>query len=170
MKWNFQHRIIILMVMLLMGITGIQAQNGRKHAAFDPKKFQADLEQFITTNAALTPGEAARFFPMYRQMGKKMRMLFDEMRRSRHINPKDNEACEEAIRRQDEIDIQLKQLQQECHARFLTVLPGVRCSALSRQRRNSTDRHSAGCTNNISSGTEIRFLQDAQMGRNDANR
>ena len=113
MKWNFQHRIIILMVMLLMGITGIQAQNGRKHPAFDPKKFQAELEQYITTNAALTPGEAA----------KKMRMLFDEMRRSRHINPKDNEACEEAIRRQDEIDIQLKQLQQEYHARFLTVLP-----------------------------------------------
>ena len=126
MKWNFQHRIIILMVMLLMGITGIQAQNGRKHAAFDPKKFQAELEQYITTNAALTPGEAARFFPMYRQMGKKMRMLFDEMRRYRHINPKDNEACEAAIRRQDEIDIQLKQLQQEYHARFMTVLPAYK--------------------------------------------
>ena len=101
MKWNFQHRIIILMVMLMMGITGVQAQHGRKHPAFDPQKFQADLEQFIATNAALTPGEAAKFFPMYRQMGKKMRMLFDEMRRFRHINPKDNEACEEAIRRQD---------------------------------------------------------------------
>ena len=98
MKWNFQHRIIILMVMLLMGITGIQAQHGRKHAAFDPKKFQVELEQYITTTSALTPGEAARFFPMYRQMGKKMRMLFDEMRRYRHINPKDNEACEAAIR------------------------------------------------------------------------
>lgn len=126
MKWNFQHRIIILMVMLLMGITGIQAQNGKKHPAFNPQKFQADLEQFITTNAALTPGEAAKFFPMYRQMGKKMRMLFDEMRRFRHINPKDNEACEEAIRRQDEIDIQLKQLQQEYHARFMTVLPAYK--------------------------------------------
>lgn len=123
MKWNFQHRIIILMVMLMMGITGVQAQHGRKHPAFDPQKFQADLEQFIATNAALTPCESAKFFPMYRQMGKKMRMLFDEMRRFRHINPKDNEACEEAIRRQDEIDIQLKQLQQEYHARFLTVLP-----------------------------------------------
>lgn len=75
MKWNFQHRIIILMVMLMMGITGVQAQHGRKHAAFDPQKFQADLEQFIATNAALTPGEAAKFFPMYRQMGKKMRTL-----------------------------------------------------------------------------------------------
>lgn len=40
MKWNFQHRIIILMVMLLMGITGIQAQHGRKHAAFDPRSFR----------------------------------------------------------------------------------------------------------------------------------
>lgn len=126
MKWNFQHRIIILMVMLMMGITGVQAQHGKKHPAFDPQKFQADLEQFIATNAALTPCESAKFFPMYRQMGKKMRMLFDEMHRFRYINPKDNEACEKSIRRQDEIDIQLKQLQQEYHARFLTVLPAYK--------------------------------------------
>jgi hypothetical protein len=85
--------------------------------------FQAELEQFITTNACLTPREAAKFFPVYRQMGKKMRMIFDEMRRFRHVNPNDNEACAEAIRRQDELDIQLKQLQQEYHSRFMTILP-----------------------------------------------
>lgn len=52
-----------------------------------------------------------------------MRMIFDEMRRFRHVNPNDNEACAEAIRRQDELDIQLKQLQQEYHSRFMTILP-----------------------------------------------
>ena len=39
------------------------------------------------------------------------------------INLKDNEACEEAIRKQDELDIQIKQLQQEYHGRFLMMLP-----------------------------------------------
>ena len=54
---------------------------------------------------------------------KKQRMLFDEMRRFRQINPKDNKACENAIHRQDELDIQIKQLQQEYHTRFMYVLP-----------------------------------------------
>lgn len=58
--------------------------------------------------------------------GQEDAYAFDEMRRYRHINPKDNEACEAAIRRQDEIDIQLKQLQQEYHARFMTVLPAYK--------------------------------------------
>ena len=123
MKWNFQHRIIILMVMLLMGITGIQAQNGRKHAAFDPKKFQAELEQYITTHASLTPQEASKFFPVYRQMMKKMRSCFDEMRRHHFVNPADEKGCAEAIRRQDELDIEMKLVQQEYHNRFMYILP-----------------------------------------------
>ena len=40
-------------------------KQGRKHHdGFDPKRFQAELEQFITTNACLTPREAAKFFPV----------------------------------------------------------------------------------------------------------
>ena len=46
------------------------------------------------------------------------------------INPKDNEACEEAIRKQDELDIQIKQLQQEYHGRFLTMLPANKVLAI----------------------------------------
>ena len=118
-------RTTVLMILMLCTF-GVANGQHRKRPPFNPAKFEADLEQFIATNAALTPCESAKFFPMYRQMGKKMRMLFDEMRRYRHINPKDNEACEEAIRRQDEIDIQLKQLQQEYHARFMTVLPAYK--------------------------------------------
>ncbi len=114
-----------LVVMLLIGIltAGAQPNMQKKRPPFDPKKFEADLEQFITSNACLTPQEAAQFFPVYRQMMKKMRMLFDEMRRYHHVNMKDNEACLEAIRKQDEIDIEMKQLQQEYHSRFITILP-----------------------------------------------
>ena len=115
-------RTTVLMILMLCTF-GVANGQHRKRPPFNPAKFEADLEQFITVNACLSPSQAASFFPVYRQMMKKQRALFDEMRRLRMINPKDNEACEEAIRKQDELDIQIKQLQQEYHVRFLMMLP-----------------------------------------------
>lgn len=115
-------RTTVLMTLMLCTF-GVANGQHRKRPPFNPAKFEADLEQFITVNACLSPSQAASFFPVYRQMMKKQRALFDEMRRLRMINPKDNEACEEAIRKQDELDIQIKQLQQEYHGRFLMMLP-----------------------------------------------
>ena len=115
-------RTTVLMILMLCTF-GVANGQHRKRPPFNPAKFEADLEQFITVNACLSPSQAASFFPVYRQMMKKQRALFDEMRRLRMINPKDNQACEEAIRKQDELDIQIKQLQQEYHGRFLMMLP-----------------------------------------------
>lgn len=115
-------RTTVLMILMLCTF-GVANGQHRKRPPFNPAKFEADLEQFITVNACLSPSQAASFFPVYRQMMKKQRALFDEMRRLRMINPKDNEACEETIRKQDELDIQIKQLQQEYHGRFLMILP-----------------------------------------------
>lgn len=115
-------RTTVIMILMLCTF-GVANGQHRKRPPFNPAKFEADLEQFITVNACLSPSQAASFFPVYRQMMKKQRALFDEMRRLRMINPKDNEACEEAIRKQDELDIQIKQLQQEYHGRFLMMLP-----------------------------------------------
>lgn len=115
-------RTTVLMILMLCTF-GVANGQHRKRPPFNPAKFEADLEQFITVNACLSPSQAASFFPVYRQMMKKQRALFDEMRRLRMINTKDNEACEEAIRKQDELDIQIKQLQQEYHGRFLMILP-----------------------------------------------
>lgn len=112
-----------MLVILMLCTFGVANGQHRKRPPFNPAKFEADLEQFITVNACLSPSQAASFFPVYRQMMKKQRALFDEMRRLRMTNPKDNEACEEAIRKQDELDIQIKQLQQEYHGRFLMMLP-----------------------------------------------
>lgn len=115
-------RTTVLMILMLCTF-GVANGQHRKRPPFNPAKFEADLEQFITVNACLSPSQAASFFPVYRQMMKKQRALFDEMRRLHMINPKDNEACEEAIRKQDELDIQIKQLQQEYHGKFLMMLP-----------------------------------------------
>lgn len=115
---------VMMIVMLSMsGTDGIAGNPKKQRPPFDPKRFEADLEQYITTHAALTPREAARFFPVYRQMMRKMRSHFDAMRRFHFVNPKDERACEEAIRCQDELDIEMKQLQQEYHSRFLYILP-----------------------------------------------
>lgn len=115
-----------LLAMLMVVFVMSAGAQSKKRPPFNPAKFEADLEQFITTEACLTPKESAKFFPVYRQMMKKQRAIFDEMRRYRHINPKDNEACAEAIRKQDEMDIQIKQLQQEYHARFMLILPACK--------------------------------------------
>lgn len=123
MKQIVKNRIYFLLVILLMSVASVCAQPKKPHGGFDPKKFEADLEQYITTNACLSPQEASKFFPVYRQMMKRMRSLFDEMRRYHQVNPRDEKACAESIRRQDEIDIQLKQLQQEYHSRFMLILP-----------------------------------------------
>ena len=122
-------RTTVLMILMLCTF-GVANGQHKKRPPFNPAKFEADLEQFITVNACLSPSQAASFFPVYRQMMKKQRALFDEMRRLRMINPKDNEACEEAIRKQDELDIQIKQLQQEYHGRFLMMLPANKVLAI----------------------------------------
>ena len=122
-------KLTVLLSVMMIGMLSMSGTDGfagkpkKQRPPFDPKRFEADLEQYITTHAALTPREAARFFPVYRQMMKKMRSHFDAMRRFHFVNPKDERACEEAIRCQDELDIEMKQLQQEYHSRFLYILP-----------------------------------------------
>lgn len=122
MIFYFVKRTMMFGLLFVLGFSALSAQP-KKRPAFDPKKFQAELEQYITTQACLTPEESAKFFPVYRQMMKKQRMLFDEMRRYHHIDTRDNEVCAKAIRRQDELDLEIRQLQQEYHARFMLILP-----------------------------------------------
>lgn len=111
---------IILVLLVALTTVQLQAQDKRK---FDPNRFQADLEQFITTEAGLNPRQAAAFFPLYRQMQNKQRMLFNKMRCYQHVDTRDQKAAEKAIKECDLIDLQMKELQQEYHKKFLKVLP-----------------------------------------------
>lgn len=95
---------------------------GQERRRFDPAKFEADLEQFITTEAALTPQEAAAFFPLYRDMRKKQLAYFGEDRRLCNVDSSDDKDCAEAIRRRDENDLAIKRLQQTYHEKFMRVL------------------------------------------------
>lgn len=112
-----------MLLLCVMGVISVDAQrNHPRRPPFNPARFEADLEQYITMQAGLTPQESAKFFPVYREMTKRMRTLFEEMRREHLVNMKDDKACAEAIRRQDQRDIDLKYLQQEYHQRFMKIL------------------------------------------------
>lgn len=115
-------RGFLIALLFVFGLSAANAQHKRR-PHFDPKRFEAELEQFITINACLTPRDAAKFFPVYRQMMKRQRMIFDEMRRLHHIDTRNNATCANAIRRQDELDVEIKLLQQDYHSRFMLILP-----------------------------------------------
>lgn len=103
---------------------GTQAQNNRHdEGKFSPEKFDSELRNFITTEAHLTQQEAAAFFPLYKEMQQKQRTVFDKQRELGRDKPKDEEACRQAIVQRDEMDIELKRIQQAYHQRFFKALP-----------------------------------------------
>ncbi len=110
----------ILIAVCFCMVTSVHAQ--RQERRFDPAKFETDLEQYITNEAKLSQQEAARFFPIYKEMRRKHKALFDQARKWRHIDANNEEQCENAIRQQDNTEVQIKQLQKDYHAKFLKVL------------------------------------------------
>ena len=89
---------------------------------FDPRAFKAHLERFITVEACLTPSEAAKFFPLYDEMNKQQRGLYDQIRDLKRVKPADEEQCRKVIADIDRLDLEIKQLQSTYHTRFLTII------------------------------------------------
>ena len=123
-------RLTVILLCMVMAL-GASAQFPGQHRQrmqqaqpqkFSPEKFQADLEQFITKEACLTPQEAAKFFPIYKEMQAKQRTVFDRQRQLGWGKPADEKGCEKAIRQRDEYDLELKRIQQTYHNKFLSVL------------------------------------------------
>jgi hypothetical protein len=112
-------KVLISMMFLLTGVLVCQAEEPQK---FSPEKFQADLEQFITKEACLSPQEAAKFFPIYKEMQAKQRAVYERQRQLGWGKPADEKGCEKAIRQRDEYDLELKRIQQTYHNKFLSVL------------------------------------------------
>ena len=110
----------LLMTVVALSTLGLSSH---WHPKFDPEKFDAEMEQFITTEAALSAQEAAKFFPIYKEMQSRQRALFHKRWRYRHVDLSDDKACADAIRERDEQDVQIKLLQQEYHQKFCNMLP-----------------------------------------------
>lgn len=124
--------LIIIIVTCLMSLT-VSAQPERfnmepkgKPGKFSPEKFQADLEQFIVKEACLTPTESSKFFPLYNEMRRKQRIVFDKQRRIDRSCPATDADCRKAIKESDALEIELKKIQQTYHNKFLSVLSPIK--------------------------------------------
>jgi len=112
-------KLLVFAILMLMVALGASAEEQQK---FSPEKFQADLEQYITTEAGLTNEEAAKFFPLYREMQQKQRVVYNKMHELFKL-PHDEASCKRAVQRRDQLEIELKQIAQTYHNKFLRVLP-----------------------------------------------
>ena len=112
-------KLLVFAVLMFVVALGASAEEQQK---FSPEKFQADLEQYITTEAGLTNEEAAKFFPLYREMQQKQRVVYNKMHELFKL-PHDEASCKRAVQRRDQLEIELKQIAQTYHNKFLRVLP-----------------------------------------------
>jgi len=101
-----------------------QQQQQFRPEKFSPEKFQAELEQYITKEACLTPQESAKLFPIFREMQKKQRTIYDRDRQVGWMKPNDEQGCQKAIRQRDENELELKRIQQTYHNRMLSIISG----------------------------------------------
>ncbi|MGN1255083.1 MAG: hypothetical protein ACI4T9_10930 [Prevotella sp.] len=116
-------RILSILCFVLFSMTFCATAWGQRPKKFNPQQFEKELHQFIVTDAGLTPGEASAFFPLFDEMQRKQRMLFDKMRIYMHTNTSDNRASLKAIQAMDNNDIAIKKLQKEYHLKFCKILP-----------------------------------------------
>lgn len=99
-----------------------KGKNAGNRNQFNPEAFQKELEAFIVREACLTPQEAEKFFPIYREMGKKQRDVFFKIRNISHTRPSDESVYKKCVTERDKLDIELKRIQQTYHNKFFTVL------------------------------------------------
>lgn len=125
---------LFLILMMATVALGLQAQGQgpwqgqrRQHQQqqqqqFSPEKFEQQMQEYMTKEAKLSEQEAAKFFPVYKEMHDKQRALFARQRELANVKPCDEEGCLKVIKESDEIDLELKRIQQTYHQRFIKLL------------------------------------------------
>lgn len=116
-KMKSMKRLTTILFCLMMVIS-VSAQEQKK---FSPEKFQADLEAYITREAHFDQQEAARYFPLLREMQAKQRAIYARMYKKE--KPSGDAKCAEAIANYDKANIELKQLDQTYHKKMMKVVP-----------------------------------------------
>ncbi len=111
----------ILIALVMMICVAIQAQENKPK--FSKEAFKADLKAFIIKDAKLTKAEADKFFPVYDEMKKEQRKVYGQMRALGKSKPQSEEECVKAIKKHDELDLQLKKIQQTYNNRMMKIIP-----------------------------------------------
>ena len=108
----------LILACLMLAMTGMAQEQ-----KFSPEKFEADMEAFITKEAKFNENEAAKFFPLFKEMHQKQRGLYTKMRNYGKEKPATDDACAAAIRERDKLNMELRQLEQTYHKKMMKVVP-----------------------------------------------
>lgn len=126
-------RFLLIGAVMVWSVSMAFAHDPQK---FSPEKFQADLEQFITQEASLTPEEAAKFFPLLREMYTKQRAIHGKIKKECRVKPDDEAECKKMVQKRDVYELELKTIQQTYHNKFFTVLPASKvCDVIAAEDR-----------------------------------
>ena len=104
----FDMKQLILVFCLLFVMQGAVAQHKRNG---------------FTPEACLTPKEASKFFPVYSEMLSKQRAIHKKMRNLKRIKPTTDSECKKNIKKRDEYEIEIKEIQRTYHEKFMQILP-----------------------------------------------
>ena len=120
MKNVIKYFMVLIVAMIFSNVANAQSNGG-----FDPTRFKAELEKFVSTEAHLTQSEARKFFPLYHEMCQKQRVLYAKIGELKRNRPATDEKCKAAILESDRLAIEIDELQVTYHNKFLTILkPG----------------------------------------------
>lgn len=115
---NINRLTVILCLIIFVSVAKAQGKQDK----FVPERFQADLEQYITRKACLSPKEASRFFPVYSEMMEKQRALYEKIKNLKRIKPATEAECRNNIRQRDKLEIEIKEIQKAYHEKFMRIL------------------------------------------------
>ena len=113
-------RILFVTVFVCLCVFGARAEEPQK---FSPERFQSAMEQFIAREACLTPEESAKFFPLFREMQTKQRVVFARIKKECSVKPVDETECKKMVQKRDMYELELKSIQQTYHNKFFSVIP-----------------------------------------------
>ena len=111
-------RLFAIAVFVLTILT-VNAQEKR----FSPEKFQADMESYIAEKAGLTQQEAAKLFPLMREMQEKQRVIYRKMHEMVKQKPTDEASCANNIKEYDKMNIELRNIEQRYHKKMMGEIP-----------------------------------------------
>lgn len=127
-------KTIYILITLLFAIS-MQAQPqkqqrdfGGRRKMFTPEAYEKKMEEFITQRAELTQEEAAKFFPLLKEMNNAKRAINEKMRKMQKplkepFKGPSEEDCKKMVLNETELELQHRKIEQTYYTKkFPTVL------------------------------------------------